>query len=124
MDDVRAQKVNVFTDEDEFAQWKQRGDPVLHIEVEHTHTHNTPSRFVPHLSFPICGLYSPNRVSFLSFLPCKLRRRADAFLIAPLSANTLAKLANGLCDNLLVLYVTLEPSQRIEKRRDKIGDMG
>lgn len=26
---------------------------------------------------------------------------ADVFVIAPLSANTLAKLANGLCDNLL-----------------------
>jgi phosphopantothenoylcysteine decarboxylase/phosphopantothenate--cysteine ligase len=26
---------------------------------------------------------------------------ADAFLIAPVSANTLAKLANGICDNLL-----------------------
>lgn len=30
-----------------------------------------------------------------------LRRWADILLIAPLSANTLAKLANGLCDNLL-----------------------
>ena len=26
---------------------------------------------------------------------------ADAFVIAPLSANTLAKMANGICDNLL-----------------------
>lgn len=30
-----------------------------------------------------------------------LRDWADAIVIAPLSANTLAKLANGLCDNLL-----------------------
>ena len=30
-----------------------------------------------------------------------LRNWADVFLLAPLSANTLAKLANGLCDNLL-----------------------
>jgi phosphopantothenoylcysteine decarboxylase/phosphopantothenate--cysteine ligase len=30
-----------------------------------------------------------------------LGRWADVFLIAPLSCNTLAKLANGLCDNLL-----------------------
>ncbi len=30
-----------------------------------------------------------------------LRRWADLFLIAPLDANTLAKLANGLCDNCL-----------------------
>ena len=34
-------------------------------------------------------------------LHIELRRWADVFLIAPLDANTLAKLANGLCDNLL-----------------------
>lgn len=34
-------------------------------------------------------------------LHIELRRWADAFVIAPLSANTLAKLANGLCDNAL-----------------------
>src|SRR6202789_4190548 len=27
---------------------------------------------------------------------------ADAFIIAPATANTLAKMANGLCDNLLL----------------------
>lgn len=32
----------------------------------------------------------------------ELREWADALVLAPLSANTLAKLANGLCDNLLV----------------------
>jgi phosphopantothenoylcysteine decarboxylase len=31
----------------------------------------------------------------------ELRRWADIFLIAPLDANTLAKLASGLCDNCL-----------------------
>lgn len=31
-----------------------------------------------------------------------LGRWADAFLIAPLSLNTLSKMANGLCDNLLL----------------------
>ncbi|KAJ1496065.1 flavoprotein [Baffinella frigidus] len=31
----------------------------------------------------------------------ELRRWADLFIIAPISANTLAKLAGGLCDNLL-----------------------
>ncbi|CAD8089485.1 unnamed protein product [Paramecium sonneborni] len=54
--------VEHFTDEDEFKTWKQRNDPVLHIE---------------------------------------LRKWADCFLIAPLSANTMAKIVNGLCDNLL-----------------------
>jgi hypothetical protein len=35
----------------------------------------------------------------------QLRKWADVFVIAPLDANTLAKLANGLCDNLLVRTV-------------------
>lgn len=34
-------------------------------------------------------------------LHVQLRRWADIFLIAPLSANTLAKLATGICDNLI-----------------------
>jgi phosphopantothenoylcysteine decarboxylase len=34
-------------------------------------------------------------------LHIELRKWADVFLIAPLSANTLAKLTHGLCDNLL-----------------------
>src|SRR5436190_14135219 len=36
-------------------------------------------------------------------LHISLRRWADILFIAPLSANTLAKLANGLSDNLLTL---------------------
>jgi phosphopantothenoylcysteine decarboxylase len=35
-------------------------------------------------------------------LHVELRNWADGFLIAPLDANTLGKLAGGLCDNLLV----------------------
>jgi phosphopantothenoylcysteine decarboxylase len=34
-------------------------------------------------------------------LHIELRRWADLFAVAPLDANTLAKLANGLCDNCL-----------------------
>ncbi|XP_065830101.1 phosphopantothenoylcysteine decarboxylase-like [Oscarella lobularis] len=34
-------------------------------------------------------------------LHIELRRWADAMVIAPLDANTLSKLAHGLCDNLL-----------------------
>lgn len=34
-------------------------------------------------------------------LHIKLRDLADVFLVAPLTANTLAKMANGICDNLL-----------------------
>jgi len=55
----------IMTDNDEWSSWKQRGDPVLHID---------------------------------------LRNWADVLLIAPLDANTMAKIANGICDNLLVLF--------------------
>lgn len=55
--------IPILTDRDEWTLWKQRGDPILHIE---------------------------------------LRNWADVLLIAPLDANTMAKIANGLCDNLLV----------------------
>uniref|UniRef100_A0A3P9D7J9 Phosphopantothenoylcysteine decarboxylase n=1 Tax=Maylandia zebra TaxID=106582 RepID=A0A3P9D7J9_9CICH len=46
--------------------WKQRSDPVLHIE---------------------------------------LRRWADLLVIAPLDANSLGKIASGICDNLLTCVV-------------------
>lgn len=36
-----------------------------------------------------------------SVLHIDLVKRCDKFIIAPCSANTLAKIANGLCDNLL-----------------------
>ncbi|XP_022786626.1 phosphopantothenoylcysteine decarboxylase-like isoform X1 [Stylophora pistillata] len=38
-------------------------------------------------------------------LHIELRRWADIMIIAPLDANTMAKLANGLCDNLLTCTV-------------------
>ncbi|BDA50101.1 Phosphopantothenoylcysteine decarboxylase [Coccomyxa sp. Obi] len=38
-------------------------------------------------------------------LHIELRRWADCLLIAPLSANTLAKVAQGFCDNLLTCVV-------------------
>lgn len=38
-------------------------------------------------------------------LHIELRRWADIMVIAPLSANTLAKIAGGLCDNLLTCVI-------------------
>ncbi|KAF5025544.1 hypothetical protein F66182_2352 [Fusarium sp. NRRL 66182] len=38
-------------------------------------------------------------------LHIELRRWADVLVIAPLSANTMAKVVNGLCDNLLTSVV-------------------
>lgn len=59
-------QISILDDEDEWNQWKDMGDPVLHID---------------------------------------LRKWADLLLIAPLDANSLAKLANGICDNLLTCVV-------------------
>lgn len=42
----------------------------------------------------------------------ELRRWADVFVIAPLSANTLAKLANGICDNLITCVARAWDFQR------------
>ena len=55
-------KIEIYEDDTEWNSWKQRGDPVIHIE---------------------------------------LRKWADILLISPLSANTLAKISNGICDNLV-----------------------
>lgn len=38
-------------------------------------------------------------------LHIELRERADEMVIAPLTANTMAKMANGICDNLLTSVV-------------------
>jgi phosphopantothenoylcysteine synthetase/decarboxylase len=43
----------------------------------------------------------------LSKRRAQLRRWADVVLVAPCSANTLAKIAGGLCDNLLVRVAAL-----------------
>lgn len=59
-------KVKVHYDQEEWDTWKDRGDPVLHIE---------------------------------------LGKWANLFLIAPLDANTLAKISTGICDNLLTSAV-------------------
>jgi 3-polyprenyl-4-hydroxybenzoate decarboxylase len=38
-----------------------------------------------------------------------LRNLVDSFLLGPMSANVLAKMANGLCDDLLVrIYITID----------------
>ncbi|KAJ2499883.1 hypothetical protein IWW47_003297 [Coemansia sp. RSA 2052] len=56
------ENVTLYTDQDEWSEWKKIGDPVLHIE---------------------------------------LRKWADICVVAPLDANTMAKVATGFCDNLL-----------------------
>ena len=66
--------IPVWTDVDEWGHWKQKGDPVVHID---------------------------------------LMKWADMLLVAPLSANTLAKFAHGIADNLLTCIVRAWPLSRI-----------
>ena len=47
-------------------------------------------------------------------LHIELRRWADIVLIAPCSANTLAKIAHGICDNLAVSHARRGPARYIE----------
>lgn len=49
-------------------------------------------------------------------LHIELRKWADVFIIAPASANTIAKLANGLCDNLLTCVARAWPLLVKEKK--------
>jgi phosphopantothenoylcysteine decarboxylase len=80
---VRRHGVRVWVDEDE---WQVR--PSV---VSHTHPHSKPRAFVQ----PDYKIGDP-------ILHIELRRWADLVLVAPCSANTLAKIAGGLCDNLAV----------------------
>jgi phosphopantothenoylcysteine decarboxylase len=69
--------VIIHTDTGEWGQWREKGDPVLHID---------------------------------------LVRWADVLIIAPLSANTLAKLAHGLADNLLTCVARAWPIDAIARK--------
>ena len=51
----------------------------------------------------VAGNYQPDPQQ--SILHIELRRWADGLVIAPLDAHTLAKIAQGLCDNLLTNLV-------------------
>ncbi|KAF4880877.1 Coenzyme A biosynthesis protein 3 [Colletotrichum siamense] len=56
-----------------------------------------------------------------SILHIELRRWADMMLIAPLSANTLAKVVNGFSDNLLLSVVRAwDPEGLIDGRKKRI----
>ena len=113
-----APPILVYTDADEWRSYESvHGDPVLHIEVGSNYRPLTrrdaaiaSSRLGRLQLLPIrLGLCFDwfSRLEH-SILPCcyrrahtQLRRWADVLLIAPLSANTLAKLSCGMADNLL-----------------------
>jgi len=52
-------------------------------------------------------------------LHIELRRWADLLVIAPLSANTLAKISNGICDNLLTSVIR---AWQVEAEPDSSSD--
>ena len=97
-DNAALQRVSVFRDKDEWSGWSGIGDQVLHIEVCCVCV-----CVCACVCVCVCGaqLIYFFHVS-IRLVVIQLRKWADAMLIAPLSANTLAKISNGQCDNLLV----------------------
>lgn len=56
-----------------------------------------------------------------SILHIELRRWADVLVVAPLSANTLAKVVSGICDNLLTSVVRAwDTDGRVDGTRKRI----
>ncbi|KAG9255649.1 flavoprotein [Emericellopsis atlantica] len=65
--------------------------------------------------------WSPSWTRGAPILHIELRRWADLMVIAPLSANTMAKLVNGMCDNLLLSVARAwDATGLIDGRRKKI----
>ncbi|XBW36746.1 hypothetical protein QEN19_002323 [Hanseniaspora menglaensis] len=72
---------------------------------------NSSMKFIKGLKIsPLVRIWTDEDLNYLSQQPYKLgdpilqvelRRWADIFVVAPLSANTLAKISNGISDNLL-----------------------
>ncbi|KIR55678.1 phosphopantothenoylcysteine decarboxylase [Cryptococcus gattii Ru294] len=82
--------VRVWTDEDEWRDWKHVGD--LYCT----------------LKWVFISCQKPNLISLITW---QLRRRADLVVIAPCSADLLAKKAGGICDSLATCLVrALGPS--------------
>jgi phosphopantothenoylcysteine decarboxylase len=97
-ENIRRHGVNVWTDDDEwdvrvFSLYRLRY-PVLSCST---------ILMIPMPPFPTTTpRMQPNYRIGDSILHIELRRWADVVLIAPCSANTLAKIATGICDNLVV----------------------
>lgn len=81
-------EVKIWRDEDEWANFAEGKTTVA-------------------LSLLAPALKKPKNPFEKMILHNELRRWADILVIAPLLANSLAKIANGVCDNLLTLIVRL-----------------
>lgn len=84
---------------------RQRGDNVRVVLTEHASAFISPLTLQALTDYPVRqALFDPEAEQAMSHI--ELARWADVYLIAPATANTLAKLANGLADNLLTtLYL-------------------
>ena len=114
-EDVRRLGVDVWTDDDEWDVRGRRGGwrslvPQPPSFAHRAHDPLCSSFFPPLSSWRLQANYSVGD----PILHIELRRWADIVLIAPCSANTLAKIASGVCDNLVVSPPTplSEPSPR------------
>lgn len=74
------------------------------LEEEHKKTQKITFKEYPGIEVPI--FFDKDEWTWTkkgdSILHIELRKWANVILIAPLSANTLAKISSGICDNLLV----------------------
>lgn len=82
-------RIAIVRDEDEWEAWNVVGDSVRHIEVRWERRSG-------------CKLSCEILTDLCAFCLLQLKDWADVMLLAPMSANSLGKLANGLADNLLV----------------------
>ncbi len=86
------------------SQLKKNGHEVKTLITGHSRAFVTPQALAVMSGNP-CHTDEDEWNNQSGVLHIELARWCDVFLIAPLSANTLAKLANGLCDNLLTSVV-------------------
>lgn len=92
--------------------WKTKGDAagflgffsllyLAYVSAIPSHTH-TENGWIGDPLTPVSFLWQMWKHRSDPVLHIDLRRWADLMLVAPLDANTLGKVASGICDNLLV----------------------
>ncbi|HHM01758.1 MAG TPA: phosphopantothenoylcysteine decarboxylase [Caldithrix abyssi] len=86
------------------SQLKKNGHEVKTIITNHSKAFVAPQALSVMSGHP-CHTDEDEWYNRSGVLHIELARWCDVFLIAPLSANTLAKLAGGICDNLLTSAV-------------------
>ncbi|GFH31032.1 flavoprotein domain-containing protein [Haematococcus lacustris] len=90
--EVRVEVVRLKDDKDEMDQWHAVGDPVLHIELRRQDRQQQWQQW---------GSAAGGQRDIANPGPWETAEWADVLVLAPLSANSLAKAALGLCDNLV-----------------------